>query len=107
MYRGREVKREDPIYVPLHAETIYEMGLMCRSGFGEQEGEFELVVTGIEGWGKNSALNKKGQNWFGKGIWQTLIWSFERVWNWLFTFRGSMGSRQGMVKLEDEEKTEL
>jgi hypothetical protein len=27
---------------------VVELGLMCRSGFGEQEGEFELFVGKIE-----------------------------------------------------------
>ena len=56
MYRGKEVGRDDSIYQPLHSEKIYEMSLMCRSGFGQQKGEFGVVVLGVSGWAKEKEL---------------------------------------------------
>lgn len=63
-YRGREVPRSDPRYEPFHSEKIYELSLMCRSGFGEQKGDFELVLLDVAGWKKD----KKEQAGEG-GIW--------------------------------------
>lgn len=57
-YRGRTLPSTDPSYVPLDPGStspdgkkkggIHELSLMCRSGFGRQEGEFELGVVRIE-----------------------------------------------------------
>ncbi|CAG7845964.1 SubName: Full=Uncharacterized protein {ECO:0000313/EMBL:CCA71085.1} [Serendipita indica DSM 11827] len=47
-YRGREVKRGDPHWRPFDPQRIYEIGLMCRSNFGKQSGDFELVVSRID-----------------------------------------------------------
>ncbi|ORY28649.1 hypothetical protein BCR39DRAFT_449296, partial [Naematelia encephala] len=46
-YRGREIDHSDPKWQPLHTEEIYEMSIMCRSGFGKQQGDFELVIASI------------------------------------------------------------
>jgi hypothetical protein len=56
-YRGRTITPADPEYIPLdpgstsHGKRkggVREISLMCRSDFGKQEGEFELVVRRIE-----------------------------------------------------------
>ncbi|KAJ9125082.1 hypothetical protein QFC22_000035 [Naganishia vaughanmartiniae] len=57
-YRGRPITPKDPQYTPLDPGSadsngkeqggVAELSLMCRSGFGKQEGEFELVVHRIE-----------------------------------------------------------
>ncbi|KAJ9127751.1 hypothetical protein QFC24_000034 [Naganishia onofrii] len=58
-YRGRPITPKDPQYTPLDPGSvdprngeeqggIAEISLMCRSGFGKQQGEFELVVRRIE-----------------------------------------------------------
>ncbi|RAK77035.1 CIA30 family protein [Aspergillus fijiensis CBS 313.89] len=45
-YRGRELR--DGVK-PLDLERVRRVGIMVRSFFGEQEGEFELVVESIQG----------------------------------------------------------
>lgn len=63
-YRGREVPRSDPRYEPFHSEKIYELSLMCRSGFGEQKGDFELVLLDVAGWKKDEEeLSGAGGIW--------------------------------------------
>ncbi len=47
-YRGREVKRGDPHWRPFDPRTLYEIGLMCRSNFGKQNGEFEVIISRID-----------------------------------------------------------
>lgn len=49
VYRGREVPPSDPRYKPFDPQQIYELSVMCRSAFGKQEGEFGIVLAGIEG----------------------------------------------------------
>ena len=74
-YRGREVGREDPRYQPLKSEGIYELGLMCRSGFGGQEGDFGVVIAGVEGWGKEPGV--ASQSWWA---WLCECWTGMRIW---------------------------
>jgi hypothetical protein len=63
-YRGRDVPRSDPRYEPFHSEKIYELSLMCRSGFGEQKGDFELVLLDVAGWKKDEEeLSGAGGIW--------------------------------------------
>lgn len=38
----------DASALPFHTEHIHECGLMCRSGFGKQEGEFCLRIVKVE-----------------------------------------------------------
>jgi hypothetical protein len=48
-YRGRPIKKGDEGYEPLDpARGISEISFMCRSGFGRQEGPFELLVQSLE-----------------------------------------------------------
>ena len=97
-YRGREVSRDDPKYVPFHSEQIYEISLMCRSAFGSQKGDFELVVESIAGWKKDE---KAVKGWM-ESLWARL-WS---VWtgftNWVWAKRS-----EGKIALHDEEKEPL
>ena len=89
MYRGKEVATDDPLYKPLISESIYEMSLMCRSGFGNQYGEFGIVILGIAGWAKGSEVGRE-QGWWG---WLISMWSVVGSWVW-----------GGRVKLEEEKK---
>ncbi|RSH92630.1 hypothetical protein EHS25_008075 [Saitozyma podzolica] len=68
-YRGREVPRSDPRYEPLDPSGVYEMSLMCRSGFGKQEGEFGLVVLAIGGWRRDDKLRAREGCWDGLWSW--------------------------------------
>jgi hypothetical protein len=52
VYRGKEIPPSDPRYKPFDPTAIYELSFMCRSNFGEQAGEFELFILGLEGWRK-------------------------------------------------------
>jgi hypothetical protein len=97
-YRGREVKKDNPIYRPLQTETIYEFSLMCRSGFGEQEGEFELIILGIDGWRKETV---RGARESLGGIWNGLVDMCRGFWSWLCALGGR---EEGMVRLSDNEK---
>ncbi|OWZ54996.1 hypothetical protein C356_01620 [Cryptococcus neoformans c45] len=89
VYRGKEVKGDGPKWVPLDTSSIYEVSLMCRSGFGKQEGDFGVIVTGISAWEKE----EKDQE-------ETGCWQGVRKW-----FRYVIGHDVG-VKLEesDDEK---
>ncbi|CAD6585310.1 MAG: hypothetical protein TREMPRED_004103 [Tremellales sp. Tagirdzhanova-0007] len=89
MYRGKEVATDDPLYKPLISESIYEMSLMCRSGFGDQYGEFGIVLLGIAGWAKINEASR-GQGWWE---WLESMWGAVRSWVW-----------GGRVKLEDEKR---
>ncbi|GFZ43214.1 hypothetical protein JCM24511_00933 [Saitozyma sp. JCM 24511] len=89
-YRGREVPRSDPRHEPLDPSGVYEMSLMCRSGFGKQEGEFGLVVLAIGGWRRDAKLKAR------EGCWDGLR-------SWLGRCRaGTTGT--GEIRLEGDEK---
>jgi hypothetical protein len=48
-YRGRRIEEGDENYQPLDpGRGITEISFMCRSGFGEQEGPYELLVESLE-----------------------------------------------------------
>ncbi|KAG8759516.1 hypothetical protein FRC14_005730 [Serendipita sp. 396] len=47
-YRGRAIPPDDPRWQELDPTSIYEIGFMCRSEFGKQEGDFELVISAVE-----------------------------------------------------------
>ncbi|PYH90694.1 CIA30-domain-containing protein [Aspergillus ellipticus CBS 707.79] len=53
-FRGREAKGAKP----LDLGGVRRVGIMVRSFFGEQEGEFELVVESIKGFGKGKSTGK-------------------------------------------------
>ncbi|ORX34209.1 complex I intermediate-associated protein 30-domain-containing protein [Kockovaella imperatae] len=93
-YRGRELPRSDPRYQPFHSEKIYELSLMCRSGFGEQKGDFELVIQGISRWRKESKS-------------KAIVSFFSSIWNRATRWILSWFSTEGKVQLQDEEKQGL
>lgn len=77
-YRGREISRDDERWKPLDTESIYEISFMCRSGFGKQEGDFGIIIAGLEGVRKGD-LSKKVElqgwsNWLGS--WWSWFWSW-------------------------------
>jgi len=92
MYRGKEVKSGDRRYKPLLSDSIYELSLMCRSRFGEQKGEFGVVVLGIAGWSRD----KEGVKEVGSG---------SGWWGWLVGVGGWVGSwcggGEGKVRLDE------
>ena len=90
-FRGKEIKREDPKYQPLKSETIYELSMMCRSGFGKQEGDFEVVLLAIEGWAKDEQVRMWSEWW--SGLWEGVV-GWMRSW-----WRDERG-----VRLQDDEK---
>ena len=47
-YRGHKVERGDPRWKELDLRQIWEIGVMCRSEFGQQSGMFALVLFGID-----------------------------------------------------------
>jgi hypothetical protein len=48
-YRGRPIEKGDEGYEPLDTGAgILEISFMCRSGFGKQEGPFELLIHSLE-----------------------------------------------------------
>lgn len=77
-YRGREVKEgDDPKWVPLDTSSIYEVNLMCRSGFGQQEGEFGVIVTGIYAWEKEEKDQKVAGCWQGVKEWFRYVTGYD------------------------------
>jgi len=46
--RGHKVERGDPRWQELDLRQVWEVGIMCRSGFGQQGGIFALVLFGID-----------------------------------------------------------
>lgn len=75
-YRGREVPRTDPKYEPLDTDGIYELSLMCRSGFGKQEGEFEAIIASIEAW--RGGKKVRAGCWSGMSRWVGGWWNGEQ-----------------------------
>lgn len=69
VYRGKEVKEDDPKWVPLDTSSIYEVSLMCRSGFGKQKGDFGVIVTGISAWEKVEKDQEETGCWQGVKEW--------------------------------------
>lgn len=90
MYRGRQVKAGDPMYKPLSTDSVYEISLMCRSGFGDQKGEFGAIVLGIAAWAKASAQEEGGR---GAWSWLTGLWGWVGGW-W-------SGTDEGKLRLEE------
>lgn len=76
-YRGREVKEGDPEWVPLDTSSIYEVNLMCRSGFGQQEGDFGVIVTGIYAWEKGEKDQKEAGCWQGVKEWFRYVTGYD------------------------------
>lgn len=109
VYRGREVPKDDPRWQPFHPEKIYELSLMCRSDFGDQKGDFELVVGDITGWEKDdvkvSVGGKGGSQWrvisWARAVWATLGAIVVGFWIW------AKGAADGKIALPDEEKDPL
>lgn len=99
VYRGREVKRDDPRYQPLHTEEIYELSFMCRSDFAAQKGDFSVIVHSLEGWKKDKVA--KGERGGLVGV-LSAIWVGLVAWVWSF-FSGT----EGRIALHDEEKDPL
>ncbi|KAL7416660.1 hypothetical protein BDY24DRAFT_377822 [Mrakia frigida] len=78
-YRGRPIPAPAPGVPPpfLDPEHITALSLMCRSNFGEQEGEYECFIAGLEAvergaWSQENG-RKKGVKEIGWGAW---FWSF-------------------------------
>jgi hypothetical protein len=69
------VSRVDPKYKPFDPASIYEISLMCRSDFGKQEGEFELVVESISGW-QQRTVHVQGE----RGRARDGCWSWVKGW---------------------------
>lgn len=88
-FRGREVPSSDERYVSLEDELrkrhggIVEMGIMCRSGFGKQEGDFELFVGRIEAvpQGSESGAHAGFGGWV-RDVWKRVIRTVASVWAW-------------------------
>ncbi|KAK4688463.1 hypothetical protein P7C73_g1650, partial [Tremellales sp. Uapishka_1] len=93
VYRGKEVKKTDPRYEPFDSTKIYELSVMCRSGFGRQSGDFDLVILGIEGWARERELD------VGAGREEWAVWKW--LGGWWSWFRGLWRS-DGMIRLDDE-----
>ena len=87
-YRGRPVERPDPKYKPLDSSRIYELSLMCRSGFGKQEGEFEVIVQSIKGWKREDNKGSK-------------IRVRDGCWDWVKAWWD--GNREGGVRLDEKD----
>ncbi|GAA5889825.1 hypothetical protein JCM6882_004336 [Rhodosporidiobolus microsporus] len=62
-YRGKE--KEDA--KPLDPSSIYELGFMCRSNFGEQAGNFALDIVSL------AEAPREGQLARAKGWWASLL----------------------------------
>ena len=67
------MSRDDPKSKPFDPASIYEISLMCRSDFGKQEGEFELVVESVSGWEQRSLEREGGRARDG-------CWSWVKGW---------------------------
>ena len=109
-YRGREVPKHDPRWQPFHSEKIYELSLMCRSDFGGQKGDFEVVVGDIAGWekdgnaaavaGADDASQWRVVSW-ARSVWGALSAIVVGFWIW------AKGAADGKIALPDEEKDPL
>jgi hypothetical protein len=47
-FRGRTVPPDSPQWKEMDVGQVYELGIMCRSEFGKQQGDFALVLEKIE-----------------------------------------------------------
>jgi len=101
MYRGKEVLPTEPMYKPLQSDSIYEMSLMCRSAFGDQKGDFGLVILGIDGWVRTDIVKDQvKETKQGEGWWGWLRGMFGWVWGWAW-FGGE--EEEGRVRLDEKE----
>jgi len=93
-YRGREVSRDDEKWKPLDTEAIYEISFMCRSGFGKQEGDFGVVITGVYGLRKgNMDMSRRGHGGLrGLSAWLGSWWGW--FWSWF--------SSSGKIRLDEK-----
>lgn len=96
-YRGRPVHPADPKYKPFDPAGIYEVSLMCRSDFGKQEGEFELVLESIEAWERDG--DKNGREGKGKGEGKGRV----GCWGWMQGVMGEWTGREGEGRVRLEE----
>ena len=90
-YRGKKVERSDPRYQPLHSEKIYELSLMCRSGFGQQKGDFEVNILSISKWKKD------------RGVLQGVLMWLSSGWRWMTSWLASFARGSGHVRLDEKE----
>ncbi|ODO11929.1 hypothetical protein I350_00713 [Cryptococcus amylolentus CBS 6273] len=88
-YRGREIKKGDPQWVPLDTSSIYEVSLMCRSDFGQQEGDFGVIVTDISAVEKGQEEEDEDE-----GCWSGVV-------GW---FKWAIGAERGIRLEEDEDE---
>ncbi|BGP20999.1 hypothetical protein JCM10213_003236 [Rhodosporidiobolus nylandii] len=85
-YRGKE----QPDAKELDPKSIYELGFMCRSNFGQQAGDFSLSLVSLALAPREGRLDK------AKG-WLALILQLARQWaDWI---KGLFGRRDGAVRL--------
>lgn len=61
---------------------IAELGLMCRSGFGIQEGEFELFVGKIEAVERSRGMGSGMMRLFRWGV-TVVIARVNMLWRWM------------------------
>ena len=105
-YRGKKVESTDPRYKPLQTDSIYEMSLMCRSGFGKQSGVFDLVILSIGAIPRRDSIAQGMKGGAGDEVYEIprgwLGW-FRGVWDWIRSW--VVASEEGMVRLEEEKES--
>ncbi|GAA5838103.1 hypothetical protein JCM11251_004707 [Rhodosporidiobolus azoricus] len=88
-YRGK-AKDDAP---PLNPASIYELGFMCRSNFGEQAGDFELEVISLAEALRDKQLERAYR-------WAQVLIQWLGEWKlWFLELVGLSGQRGGTVRL--------
>jgi len=77
------------------------MSLMCRSAFGNQKGDFELVVDDISGWKKDKKDTTTTLGWFAN-VWAKLCSAWTGLAAWV-----RAKTSEGKIALHDDEKEPL
>lgn len=74
---------------------------MCRSAFGNQKGDFEMIVESIAGWRKDGKEVGSRDGW-AASIWTRIcaVWTGITAWVWA-------KRSEGKIALHDEEKEPL
>jgi len=98
-YRGRKVEKGDPRWQKLDLRQVWEVGVMCRSGFGQQSGMFALVLFGID------VVLERAEEGVKGSIWEWWMHLVRRVQIWS-SYLTRFGGRAIEVWTETEEMDE-
>lgn len=75
-YRGRPVRKDDPMWRPFTPASIKEISIMCRSNFDKQSGDFDLKLLSIQAFRVGDAADGRRLNLVQR------LWHYLQRWFW-------------------------